>query len=47
MKNPQIILETKALDIGYRTKKGDFITSKNINIQLKTTHLIALFGKMG
>ncbi len=47
MKNPQIILETKTLDIGYRTKKGDFITSKNINIQLKTTHLIALVGKNG
>ena len=45
--NPNIVLETKKVSIGYTSKKGDTVVASNINIQLPKGELIGLVGANG
>ena len=45
--NQHIILKTKALSIGYQSKKKTSVITKNINIELKQGELIGLVGANG
>jgi iron complex transport system ATP-binding protein len=45
--NQHIVLKTKNLNIGYKTKKAEFIIAPNINIELHKGELIGLVGANG
>ncbi|MDX1774554.1 ABC transporter ATP-binding protein [Oceanihabitans sediminis] len=46
-KNQHIILETKNLSVGYKTKKEEKLIASNINIALQKGQLIGLVGANG
>ena len=46
-KNQHIILKTKALSIGYVSKKANTVIASNINIELKRGELVGLIGANG
>lgn len=45
--NQHIILKTENLSIGYTSKKGNTVVSKNINIELHKGELVGLVGANG
>ena len=45
--NEHIILETKNLSIGYKSKKSDTVVASNININLNKGELVGLVGANG
>uniref|UniRef100_UPI0040487383 ATP-binding cassette domain-containing protein n=1 Tax=Mariniflexile sp. TaxID=1979402 RepID=UPI0040487383 len=45
--NPHIILKTKALSIGYASKKERTVVAANINIELHKGELVGLVGGNG
>lgn len=45
--NQHIILQTKSISIGYRSKKADTVVASDVTIQLKQGELIGLVGANG
>ncbi|WP_031528211.1 ABC transporter ATP-binding protein [Dyadobacter crusticola] len=47
MKDPQPILQTEALSIGYRSKNADLVVASNLNVSLRAGKLVCLLGANG